>query len=69
MDETLKTAHTALLAQILGQLDYALVRWARKYKRLEGSQRKARAWVKSLAQHQTRLLLPRQITFQPVAGR
>lgn len=58
------------LAPILWQLDYALVRWAkRKYKRLKGSQRKARAWVRRLAQRQPRLFAHWQITFQPAAGR
>ena len=59
-----------LLAPILGQLDYALVRWAkRKYKRLKGSQRHARAWVQGLAQRQPRLFAHWQITFQPTTGR
>ncbi|WP_161781793.1 group II intron maturase-specific domain-containing protein [Serratia marcescens] len=35
------------LAPILGQFDFALVRWARrKYKRLGGGSARARAWLK-----------------------
>jgi RNA-directed DNA polymerase len=45
------TYYRSMLAPILGQLDYALHRWARrKYKRLKGSQTKARAWVRRIAQ-------------------
>lgn len=61
--------YKSLLAPILGQLDYALVRWAkRKYKRLKRSQYKARAWVKGVARRQPRLFVHWQITFQPTAG-
>jgi len=62
--------YKSLLAPILGQLDYALVRWVkRKYKRLKGSQRKARAWIKGLALRQPRLFVHWQITFQPLTER
>jgi len=62
--------YKSLLAPILGQLDYALLRWAkRKYKRLKGSQRKAQAWIKGFALRQPRLFAHWQITFQPTAGR
>lgn len=61
--------YKSLLAPVLGQLDYALVRWAkRKYKRLKRSQSKARAWVKGVARRQPRLFVHWQITFQPTAG-
>jgi len=42
------TYYRSMLAPILGPLDYALVRWARKYKRLKGSPTKVREWVKLL---------------------
>ena len=62
--------YKSLLAPILGQLDYALVRWAkRKYKRLKGSQEKARAWVKGVARRQPKLFAHWQITLQPTTGR
>jgi group II intron reverse transcriptase/maturase len=62
--------YKSMLSPILGQLDYALVRWAkRKYRRLKGSQEKARAWVKGLALRQPQLFVHWQITFQSTTGR
>lgn len=58
------------LAPILGQFDYALERWARrKYKRLKGSQTRARAWIKRLALQNPGLFVHWQITFAGMAGR
>ena len=61
--------YKSLLAPVLGQLDYALVRWAkRKYRRLKVSHSKARAWIKGVAQRQPRLFAHWQITLQPTTG-
>ncbi|MEL6381810.1 MAG: reverse transcriptase domain-containing protein [Cyanobacteria bacterium J06626_18] len=58
------------LSSILGQLDYALARWAkRKYKRLRGSQTRAREWLRRLARNQPRLFEHWRLTLQPTAGR
>jgi RNA-directed DNA polymerase len=58
------------LAPILGQFDYALERWARrKYKRLKGSQTRARAWIKRLALQNPSLFVHWQITFAGMAER
>jgi len=55
------------LAPVLGQLDYALVRWAkRKYKRL-GSLRRATAWLKRIVQQKPRLFAHWQITYAGMA--
>ncbi|MBV8887745.1 MAG: group II intron reverse transcriptase/maturase [Chroococcidiopsidaceae cyanobacterium CP_BM_RX_35] len=57
------------LASILGQIDYALIRWAkRKYKRLKGSSTQARHWLKRLAQRQPQLFAHWQLTLRPTAG-
>jgi RNA-directed DNA polymerase len=62
--------YKSMLSPILGQLDYALVRWAkRKYRRLKGSQEKARAWVKGVARRQPQLFVHWQITLQATTGR
>jgi RNA-directed DNA polymerase len=62
--------YKSLLAPILGQLDYALIRWAkRKYRRLKVSHCKARTWVKGIAQRQPNLFVHWQITLQPTTGR
>ena len=62
--------YKSLLAPVIGQLDYALVRWAkRKYRQLKGSQEKARAWVKGLAQRQPQLFVHWQITLQATTER
>ncbi|MCO6435250.1 group II intron maturase-specific domain-containing protein, partial [Nitrosomonas nitrosa] len=51
------------LAPILGQFDYALVRWAkRKYKRFGGSQTRARAWLKRVVAQQPGLFVHWHIT-------
>jgi len=61
--------YKSLLTPVLGQLDYALVRWAkRKYRRLKVSHSKARAWIKGVAQRQPRLFAHWQITLQPTTG-
>lgn len=58
------------LASILGQFDYALARWARrKYKRLKGSQTRARDWIKRIARQNPGLFAHWQITFAGMAGR
>ena len=62
--------YKSMLSPILEQLDYALVRWAkRKYRRLKGSQEKARAWVKGLARRQPQLFVHWQITLQATTER
>jgi len=55
------------LAPVLGQLDYALVRWAkRKYKRL-GSLRRATAWLKRIVQQKPQLFAHWRITYAAMA--
>jgi RNA-directed DNA polymerase len=62
--------YRSMLAPILGQLDYALHRWARrKYKRLKGSQTKARAWVRRIAQQHPSLFVHWAITCPGMAER
>jgi len=62
--------YRSMLAPILGQLDYALDRWARrKYKRLNGSQTKARAWIKRIAQQDPGLFAHWAITRPAMAER
>jgi RNA-directed DNA polymerase len=62
--------YKSLLAPVFRELDYALVRWAkRKYKRLKGSLTRARAWVKRLAQREPRLFAHWAITHPGAAGR
>ena len=56
------------LAPILGHLDYALVRWAkRKYKRL-GSTSRATAWLKRVVAQSPRLFAHWAITHAGLAG-
>ena len=58
------------LAPILGQLDYALVRWAkRKYKRLGGSASRATVWLKRVVAHKPQLFAHWSITHAGLAGR
>jgi group II intron reverse transcriptase/maturase len=55
--------YRSLLAPVLGQLDYALMRWAkRKYKRLHGSLTQARVWVRRLSQRHPGLFVHWVIT-------
>lgn len=55
--------YRSMLAPVLGQLDYALVRWARrKYKRLKGSPTKAREWVQRIARQNPMLFAHWAIT-------
>jgi RNA-directed DNA polymerase len=62
--------YRSMLAPILGQLDYALVRWARrKYKRLNGSPTKAREWVKRIARQNLTLFAHWAITCPGMAER
>lgn len=57
------------LSPVLGQLDYALVRWAtRKFKRVR-SHKKARAWLRRIIQQQPCLFAHWQITFATMAKR
>jgi len=58
------------LASVFQQLDFALVRWAkRKYKRRKGSLTRAREWVKRLARRQPRLFAHWALTHPGTAGR
>jgi len=58
------------LAPILGQFDYALVRWVkRKYKRLGASPTRARAWLKRIVSQQPGLFAHWHITYAGMAGR
>jgi RNA-directed DNA polymerase len=62
--------YRSLLAPVLGQLDFALVRWARrKYKRLKGSATRARAWVKRIARQHPALFVHWGITHPGMAER
>jgi RNA-directed DNA polymerase len=62
--------YRSMLAPILGQFDYALARWTRrKYKRLKGSQTKARAWVKRIAHQHPMLFAHWAITRPAMAER
>jgi RNA-directed DNA polymerase len=57
------------LSPVLGQLDYALARWARrKYKRL-GSLIRAQAWLKRVVQQKPQLFAHWQITYAVMAKR
>jgi RNA-directed DNA polymerase len=58
------------LHAVLGQMDYAIVRWAkRKYKRLGGSVRQATAWLKRVVARCPRLFAHWSITHAGLAGR
>ena len=62
--------YRSMLAPVLGQLDYALHRWARrKYKRLKGSQTKAREWVRRMARQNPSLFAHGAITCPGMAER
>ena len=62
--------YKSLLAAVFQQLDFALVRWAkRKYKRLKGSLTQAREWIKRLARRQPTLFAHWAITHPGAAGR
>ena len=57
------------LSMIFQQLDFALVRWAkRKYKR-KGSLAKARVWLRRLARRQPQLFAHWPLTLTATAGR
>ena len=58
------------LAPILGQFDYALVRWVkRKYKRLGGSPTRARTWLKRVVAQQPGLFAHWHITYAGMVER
>ena len=58
------------LAPILGQFDYALVRWVkRKYKRLGGSPTRARAWLMRVVAQQPGLFAHWHITYAGMTER
>ena len=62
--------YLSMLAPILGQLDYALARWARrKYKRLKGSPTKAREWIRRIARQNLTLFAHWAITRPGMAER